>query len=586
MDEKQPVKNDLMPRSHDWLQSRLGHLDGQGYGAYKSLKGHYQLPECSLQIDRVQGDPFAAPSRIRVVVPQAIAQFPESLYSLPIRRIALEDYLLRQIHRHLGRHFTRRGSGKSGLIAAAVPSQAVLARTAVRVTGAGVTAQLAVGLPAFGRRIAGQQAISLLCQDVPALAKEALHYLRLDADAIAAHCRVVEDAVWLQEELRRRRLVAFVADGAILPRQSGIDDRPLADGAIPFQSPESLQVSVTLPSGDRITGMGIPEGITLIVGGGYHGKSTLLRALEAGVFPHIPGDGREFVVAEGTAMKVRAEDGRSVAGVDISPFINRLPQGKSTQCFSTADASGSTSQAASVIEAVEAGARVLLMDEDTSATNFMIRDRRMQALITKAQEPITPFVDKVQQLYQDHGVSTVLVMGGSGDYFEAADTVIAMDTYCPKDVTDAASSIAQADATGRQMEGGTAFGPITPRVISPEGLDPRKGKRSVSLGVALPRRIQFGVHTIDLSAAEQIVEPGQLKAISAAILYARQHYLDGVKPLPSILDGVMADLQSGSLSCLEEFWMGELSAFRRLELAAALNRFRLLEVDCAGPAHF
>ena len=101
--------------------------------------------------------------------------------------------------------------------------------------------------------------------------------------------------------------------------------------------------------------MGIRKGITLIVGGGYHGKSTLLKALEAGVYNHIAGDGREFVITDDTAFKLRAEDGRSITGVDISPFIKNLPNKKDTVHFSTEDASGSTSQAANLMEALESG---------------------------------------------------------------------------------------------------------------------------------------------------------------------------------------------------------------------------------------
>ncbi|HEY9737621.1 MAG TPA: P-loop domain-containing protein, partial [Trichocoleus sp.] len=297
-----------------------------------------------------------------------------------------------------------------------------------------------------------------------------------------------------------------------------------------------------------------------------------------GVYSHVPGDGREWVVTDPRAMKVRAEDGRSVAGVNIAPFINHLPQQRSTTAFSTSNASGSTSQAANIIEAVEAGARVLLVDEDTSATNFMIRDRRMQALISKDREPITPFVDKVRQLYTDYGVSTILVMGGSGDYFEVADTVIALETYQPQEVTQQAKAIATQYPTERQAEGGTTFGTLTPRVVLPTGIDPSRGRQATSLKVRDVAEVRFGEESIDLSAVEQLVEPGQARAIAAAILYARNHYLTPSRSLPEVLELVMADVQQLGLDCLEERPTGNLVAFRPLELAAAINRLRSLQV--------
>lgn len=564
--------------SEIYLRDRLALLDGQGYKAYKSLRGSYSFSEFTLHIEYVQGDPFAAPSQVRVAVSQAIAQFPDSLVAQPSRRLALEDFLIRQFYRRARTYSQSRGSGKSGLIEIAPPSQAILPRTAACVTAAAVELQFFVGLPAFGRRIAGSQAITLLCDDLPRLLGSVLRYSQLDAAALAHHCQVAENADWLRGQLSANHLVAFVANGAVLPRRSGADERPLETDVVPFVSPESLQVCFTLPNGDSLTGMGLSKGITLLVGGGYHGKSTLLQAMMAGVYNHIPGDGREYVVTDAAAMKVRAEDGRSVKGVDISPFINHLPQDKPTQHFSTPDASGSTSQAAGIVEALEAGARVLLMDEDTSATNFMIRDRRMQALIAKSQEPITPFVDKVQQLYADYGISTVLVMGGSGDYFDVADTIIALDNYRVEAVTAAAKAIAKAHPTSRQAEGGQNFGVLASRIVLPGGIDPRKGKRAVSLGARATDEIRLGTETIDLSGVEQLIEPGQLRAIAAAMLYTRQHYLDGQRTLSEVLQQVATDIHHQGLGCLGDRDTSGWVYFRPLELAAAFNRLRTLQV--------
>lgn len=563
---------------HQRLRQQLIQLDNRSYKAYKDIQGSYQFPDFTLFIEYVQGDPFASPSKLWVQIPQSVAGFPSELYQSRSREIALRDYLTRQFALSAREVSTRRGTGKSGQIAIARLTQEVLERTSAFVNEKYVEVRFTLGLPAQGRRILGYQAAEMLCEDIPQIVNKALIYANLNPQEIRHQVETVEDADWLRDRLRERNLVAFVSDGAILPRRSGVDDRPLsADEAIAFQSPPSLQVEFDCPNRGTVTGMGIPTGITLIVGGGYHGKSTLLKAIELGVYDRIPGDGREFVVTDPAAVKIRAEDGRSVVGVDISPFIDRLPQGRSTQKFSTTNASGSTSQAANIIEALEAGAKVLLIDEDTAATNFMIRDRRMQALIAKEKEPITPLIDRVRQL-SDRGVSTILVMGGSGDYFDVADTVIAMENFQPYDVTDNAKAIAAEYATGRTPEGGDRLGAIAARIPLPNSLDPSKGKRDVRVKVRDVDEVMFGTEDIDLASVEQIADPGQLRAIAAAMVYAKEKYMDGKRSLDSVLDLVMADIDRGGLDILTRFPEGDLATFRRFELAAALNRLRTLQV--------
>jgi predicted ABC-class ATPase len=568
------------------LYQQLLQLDQRSYKAYKQIAGVYQFPGFELSIDYVQGDPFASPSRLRVQIPQTNSQetdsriqsFPKELYRSHSREVALRDYLTRQFAQVAAEMRGRRGSGNSGLIAIAPTSQQVLERTSVLITPQQLEARFVVGLPARGRTVLGKQAAELLCEDLPLIVDRALNYAQLNSVELQQHVETVEDADWLRQQLAERGLVTFVANGAILPRQSGVDDRPLTTNALPFQSPASLQVSFQRPNQGEISGMGISAGITLIVGGGYHGKSTLLRAIALGIYNHIPGDGREFVVTDPAAVKIRAEDGRSIAGVNISPFINHLPQERSTERFSTENASGSTSQAANIMEALEAGATVLLVDEDTSATNFMIRDRRMQALIAKSKEPITPFVDKVYQLYQDYSVSTILVMGGSGDYFDVADTVIAMTDFQPQEVTEQAKAIAQQYITDRTSEGGSQFGAIAQRIPQFISLENR-GDRPPRTKVRDVDELVFGTEAIDLTAVEQIVEVSQLRAIGAALTYIQQHYLDGRYSLKTILEYVMSDLQSGSLDILTAFPQGDLAMFRPDELAAVINRMRSLDVE-------
>jgi len=567
----------VVTTNHD-LRRILDRIDGKGYPAYKEIRGDYAFSGFTLLIDHVQGDPFAAPSRCRVRVPGDVAGYPSDTFARGSRRVALGDFLTRAFDAACSQLSGRRGSGKSGLIAIDRPGQQILERTSARVDERGVEVRFVVGLPAAGRRVLGRQAGAMLCDDLPRIVEGALRFAANDQLALYRHIQAAEDADWLRSQLAIQNLVAFVADGALLPRRSGVDDRPLHAEAIPFRGPSSLRVEFQVPNAGPVTGMGVPSGITLIVGGGYHGKSTLLNALERGVYNHVPGDGRELVVSDPGAVKVRAEDGRAVTGVDISPFIGALPNGADTRHFTTANASGSTSQAANIVEALEAGARVLLVDEDTAATNFMIRDHRMQELIPKEREPITPFIDKVRQLYREHGVSTVLVMGGSGDYFDVADTVIAMDAYVPRDVTARARTIAQKYRAERSPEGGDRFGDVTPRVPLAESLDPSKGRRQVKISARGVKTLLFGAGEIDLAAVEQLVDPSQLNAIGQALYYARQRAMDGRRTLSQILDAVMADMDREGLEVLDRRLVGDLARFRRYELAAALNRLRALRV--------
>jgi predicted ABC-class ATPase len=558
-------------KTAEQLQATLHRLDGKSYKAYKELRGQYAFEDFDLSIDHVQGDPFAAPSRVRVRIRNT---FPDWAQVNKSRRVALCDYLNRQFSRACQRFSQgNRGSGKSGAVFIAQPGQEILERTSVVLRDDWMEARFRVGLPAFGRRIAGRQAAAIFWEELPLIVAHSLPFSVQDKATLREHVFTNEDADALRGRLRELSLVAFVVDGALLPRASGVDDRPLP-GGLPFQSPDSLRVEVELPN-RTVTGMGIPEGITLIVGGGFHGKSTLLRAIELGIYNHIPGDGRSFVVSQPRAAKIRAEDGRYIERVDISPFINNLPGGQSTQYFSTPNASGSTSQAANVMEALEAGATALLIDEDTSATNFMIRDQRMQALIPQQREPITPFVDRVRQLYEEQGINSVLVLGGSGLYLDAADTVIGMNAYQPEDLTARAKSVAKEFPQPRPAETPATFPTQSRRVPLPDSLNAQKGKRE-KVRAFDTRSIQFGRYDIDLSAIAQLVENEQLIAIADALLYLRRYL--GEASLPEALHCVMQDIETHGLGVLQEQPYGDYALFRPLELAAALNRLRGIKV--------
>lgn len=562
------------------LGERLRSLDGKGYKAYKQVKGRYHAERFDLVIDHVQGDPYAEPSRFRAIVPPHNAGFPDWCRRSPLRRLAAADFLNRVLHVQLSAAAGGPGSGKSGALQILRPGQEVLERASLGLAADGeVEARFRVGLPARGRRILGDAAATLVTLAVVEAVEASLLFEAIAADELREHLEVVEDAARLREQLEPNGLVAFIADGALLPRRSGVDDRPLAPAdAVPFQSPETLRVTLDTPNSGRVRGLGVPEGVTLVVGGGYHGKSTVLRAIERGVYNHAPGDGRERVVAVDTAVKVRAEDGRRVAGTDISNFIGGLPGNEDTRRFHTENASGSTSQAAAISEALEVGATCLLLDEDTSATNFMIRDARMQVLIADEMEPITPFIDRARQLHRKLGVSTVVVVGGSGDYFDVADTVIAMHAYAPAEVTAEARRIAETMPTHRIQEGGP-WAPLSHRAPRPDSLDPRRGRREVDIKTRSRDRVLFGTHEVDLGAVDQIVELAQTRAMARAIVWARRNAFDGERDLRRSLELVMDTITHHGVGSLHPHGIGELAAFRIFELAAFLNRIRTLETQ-------
>lgn len=457
------------------------------------------------------------------------------------------------------------------------PGQIVLMQSAVQLDANGrLEARFTAGLPARGRRIDGAAAIDLLLRRVPDILARTLLEGAHDDSEIERCAALNEDADALRDALAPRGLVGFLANGSVLPRRSGVDDRPLEAGAVPFESPPSLGVEVELPNRGVVSGMGIPEGITLIVGGGFHGKSTLLRALQAGVWNHAPRDGRDLVVSRADAVKIRAEDGRAVAGVDISPFIENLPGTASTRPFTSTNASGSTSQAAAIVEALESGAGVLLIDEDTSATNFMIRDRRMQELVPSDGEPITPFVDRIQELRRERNVSTVLVLGGSGDYLDVADHVVRMDSWRASDVTERARATAAAHPTGRRNEARGPMTPAAPRRISWATVDAARGRRATNVKGLDARTLLFGHETIDLVALEQLAGVTQTRTIGLALAWAARSAVP--RDMPSALNAIAEALDEG-LDTFDPYRTGDLAEFRRQDVAAVLNRLRTLRVD-------
>ncbi len=572
------------------LRRAIRAIDRRGYPACKALKGAYRFDSFILVIDHVQGDPFAAPSSLHVEVAHKEAGFPHALRAARCQRIALADYLTRQFAAALDRaSFKAKGSGKSGLLATTRCGQEVLERSACDVGADAIVARFHAGFPAFGRSVNAEGLELMLLDLLPRCVERALLYRSLDAERVAQAVHLAEDQEALRGMLREEGLVAFVADGAVLPRESGVSDRPLR-GAVPFASPETLRRTFELPHAGAVSGMAVERGVTLIVGGGYHGKSTLLGALQAGVYNHVAGDGREFVLADDTAVKLRAEDGRAVRDVDIALFVNDLPNGADTTRFSTLDASGSTSQAAAVVEGLEAGARLFLVDEDTSATNFMVRDALMQKVVVRDKEPITPFVERVRDLYEQAGVSTVLVAGSSGAFFAVADRVIQMDCYRAFDITDRVREVCAGFAADVAAPASAPRPFRMPRfdraVPSPrgaadarggrhQGRQSRGGRERMKVKARGCDTVTLGRVDVDVRYLEQISDAEQTMALAYLARSVLERAVGGVRTIAEAvrLADALLDEHGWEPFCGSYVPCG-LARPRSQELAAVLNRYR------------
>ena len=587
------------------LTSHLHAIDGRSYAAYKAIVGRYRSPlGWVLYIDRIQPDPYAPPTAIRVVLPLALTGADarltgtnetltgtnepltgtnSHLTASPTRAVALCDYLARTLRELL----------KGQAISIAPAGQEILERSSVNLhetwqddfstpafnaPGPYLELRLRWSLPAFGREIAGRQAARNLNLDLArAVAGLDLRESELGAEAWK-HCQVAEDHAALQEILVERGWVAFLADGANLARRSGVSQLPL-EGGVPLTAPETLAQTVQLPHAGVVRGTAIPAGVTVIAGGGYHGKSTLLNAIARGIYPHIPGDGRELVATVPEAMAVRAADGRAVTGVDLRPFISHLPGRDADPAqFTTANASGSTSQAASIMESLELWGQpaqaALLLDEDTCATNLLIRDQRMRALVSSEREPITPLVDRIRALHRERGISTLIVMGGSGDYLDVADQVLIMDSYR---LVDATAQARQVCASQPRVDTSLPDFPLPAQRLPQRPEAKRRGpSRTRALGT---QRLVLDRHEVDVADVSGLVDEGQALAVAWALRALLEHHFDGRTSLPQALAQVAKRLDDVGLDALGEAHPAFLVRPRLVDVGAAVNRLRSLQVN-------
>ncbi len=562
-------------KSANELRILLRSIDHKGYPAYKSLTGSYQFDRFSLFIDHVQGDPFASPSHLHVEISHQAAGFSPVYYERDCSRIALQDFLLRRLVSQFDHYnFKAKGSGKSGLLSTSKCGQEVFERSACEITSSKLIVRFQVGFPAFGRTICAEELEKILFEFLPRCIQESLFFRKSDQPQIESAVFLAEDQQEIRTILKKENLIVFVANGSILPRKSGVSDLPLP-GSVPFLSPASMERTFLLPHHGEIKGMAIPRGITLIVGGGYHGKSTLLEAIQLGIYNHIRGDGREFVITDDTAVKLRAEDGRCVKNVDISLFINDLPNKKDTASFSTADASGSTSQASIVMESIEAGSRLFLIDEDTSATNFMVRDELMQQVICREKEPITPFFDRIRDLYEQSGISTILVAGSSGAFFYIADRILQMDCYRPIDITEKVKTLCSQYPEPKSYHS-EFFLPDFNRVL-PAFSTGTKNRHQEHMKIKAYALESFSLdkESVNVRYLEQLTDSEQTTALAYLLRFGLEQVLDGKKTVQQVVHIIYDTLEKkGWEAFCSSYIPCGLVKPRIQELFACLNRFR------------
>ena len=558
------------------LKQEIIFLNGKGYKAYKSIQGKsFGYDPFTVRFEHVQGDSFAQPTRLSISIGVDEAGFLPSLFNNPTRKLALEDHLLRRVNYFISANKIRvKGSGKSGKIQVQIPGQKILKRSGMLVKGSMLQLIMFAGLPAQGRTVLGNECLKLFSEVLPPIWHKSLIASSLDKNELSRAIETLEDYQFIQSELNKNNWVTFVANGSNLPRSSGASDTPLLDVSTIFEAPEGLKKLVELPNAGKVEGMAIPRGITLIVGGGFHGKSTLLRAIQDGVYPHLAGDGRERIATLPSAVKIRAEDGRAVSSVNLSAFMNNLPGIHSTKKFSTQSASGSTSQAVNILEALEAGSKLLLMDEDTCATNFMIRDARMQMLVAKLKEPITPFLDRIQEVNEFLGVSVILVMGGSGDYFDPADHVITMEEFRPRVVTEEAKSLVVKNPGQRKKETTFPFPLICERRWDISRLKFGKGKKEAKIRTTGLDTLTLGEMEIDVRYIEQLTEEGQL-SLCGWILRRLQFALnESDMPFVKGLQKIFSEIEKKEFDGLVPYNDGLQALPRLQDVMGVINRIR------------
>ncbi len=353
----------------DQLIRKVKKIDGAGYGASVNILGSYSYDnQVVLIIDRVPRDPGdPLPGKIKILIP-----YKELRYD---KKIVMKNNLSIRASKHFFNSITHRTIRYEGhpWLWIDPPGQAFLERNSINFFEDYVEIRLDFYVPYKGRRkISGGRLRRLIIETIPRIINE-LRGSSKKKKNLGRMIETIEDQEYLRKKLSEEGILAFIADGSILPRR-GDSDLPLRD-AVPFKAPKKYSVIFNLPHHGQISGLYIERGkVISFAGANFHGKTTILTALSVAHYNYIPGDGREFVISIDELPLIAAENRRVIRGIDLSILMKKLP-GKNidTALFNTNEASGSTSQAASLLEALEFRVKGILIDEDSSAVNLLLR---------------------------------------------------------------------------------------------------------------------------------------------------------------------------------------------------------------------
>lgn len=557
----------------------LGELDGRDFSEYNRIIGDYDFSRYVLKVTRVPTDASEPGTLFLLRVPSHVAGFPAHLHQTPIRRTALEDLLVRKMSAAIeaSSAYDEDGVSRKRLFLPK-PGPQILPRSALLITEDYVEARVHVNLPVRRGRIHGEEARHVFFETLPAVVNASLIYCNLDEQEAVAFVRLMEDADALRQMLPTRGWVAFVGEGALLARR-GPDGRAARTGGRPLAISAELWTEVELPNQGRIRGLGIPAGITVVVGDEYSGRVEFLKAIAAGIYNHIPGDGREYVISAPDAVYIAADPGRCIRRVDLGAFIRGDNPGREGSIYSTDDADPCASQMAAMAEALEVGSRVLLFDESDSGTAFLASDSRLDEIAGAGKRGILPLCAAAREMADHRGVS--FVVGGRSsiaEWIPIADTVLRIENFTVSDVTKEAKRLEIRRTDDKPNPEAVARLFECSRHVVPSSLDPSSGRHDAIVGAESIYHLRFGKSVVDLQRVCQLADISQTETIGLILYYAKSRYLREARSIREIMDLVDRDLSTEGLDCLTRDLRCDLARPRRFEIAAALNRLASLRI--------
>ncbi len=555
------MKVEQSMKSLQALEEKITSLASKRLKDYPRLAGEYRFPDFDLFMDSVPQDADRSPVRARLRVKIADAEIPQVIFNTKEGEVALRDFFTREFSgKTTGLSMKKQAGGGKFYIDR--PGREMLETSSVVIDNGLIEVRFSIDLPNDKGRIPGPALSELLMRRLPRVVRGSIFFKNFESEKLTEWIETYQDATALRKGLDAAGLVAFIADGSV---PAGI--RKEDDTRKSFRSPQELSVTLDVPNRGTIRGMGIPKGVTIIAGGLNSGKELLLQAISAGVYNHVPGDGREFIVSAADTMFVQAEDGRRIENVDISPFISGKFNHEKTSSYRIKRATMLDSQAAAVMEALEIGSSLLLIDENTSAPALLQNDTRMKGLL-EAENTISSLPEILPALSKSIGVSSIVSLSASGDFLDVADTVILMKGGKVLDATAQAKEGANASVSGEEINIKRPRG-RQPLRASLTPLENEKQKiRPQGVGY-----VQYGDEFIDMTRVPQLVSASQARGIARGLALLHR-LLDRSRSLKDAVDEVMRRVETVGLDTLSNRCMGDLAVFRREELAAAVNRLK------------